>query len=138
MTGCGVAGVVVRDSGIAASAFGPPPRDDVAKVRPREKPSKAQFMLLPAFHADSFSCEIWRSVNEPLDQDAFPVFLWTIRSTKPSRKPTRKPRLLLRLPGVLLLRLAERKFVPVLFQEPPRLTRFEPDALVLRPKSFIQ
>jgi hypothetical protein len=26
----------------------------------------------------------------------------------------------------------------VLFQEPPRLTRFEPDALVLRPKSFIQ
>ena len=91
-------------------------------------------MLLPAFHADSFSCEIWRSVNEPQDQDAFPDFLWTLRSTKPSRKPTRKPRLLLRLPGVLLLRLAERKFVPVLFQEPPRLTRFEPDALVLRPK----
>jgi len=42
--------------------------------------------------------------------------------------------LLLRLLGVLLLRLAERRFVPSLFQEPPRLTRFEPDALVLRPK----
>ena len=42
--------------------------------------------------------------------------------------------LLLRLPGVLLLRLAERRFVPSLFQEPPRLTRFEPDAIVLRPK----
>ena len=40
--------------------------------------------------------------------------------------------MLLRLLGVLLLRLAERKFVPSLFQEPPRLTRFEPDALVLR------
>ena len=41
--------------------------------------------------------------------------------------------LLLRLLG-LLLRLAERKFVPVLFQDPPRITRLEPDALVLRPK----
>ena len=70
-----------------------------------------------------------------LDQDAFPIrFSWKIQSTEPTRKPTRKPRLLLRLLGVLLLRLAERKFVPSLFQEPPRLTRFEPDALVLRPK----
>jgi len=42
--------------------------------------------------------------------------------------------LLLRLLGLLLLRLAERRFVPVLFQDPPRITRLEPDALVLRPK----
>jgi hypothetical protein len=43
----------------------------------------------------------------------------------------RKPQLLLRLSGVLLLRLAERQFCPLLFQQPPRKTRFEPsiDAL---------
>jgi hypothetical protein len=34
--------------------------------------------------------------------------------------------LLLRLPGVFLLRLAERQFLALLFQLPPRLTRFEP------------
>ena len=49
-------------------------------------------------------------------------------------KPTRKPRVLVRVLGLLLPRLAERRFVPSLFQEPPRLTRFEPDAIVLRPK----
>jgi hypothetical protein len=31
--------------------------------------------------------------------------------------------LLLRLPGVLLLRLAERQFLELLFHEPPRSTR---------------
>ena len=36
----------------------------------------------------------------------------------------RKPLLLLRLSGVFLLRLAERRFVGLLFQEPPRSTRF--------------
>ena len=64
-----------RSAGLPRRPFGPPPRDDAAKVRPREKPSKANSMLLPAFHADSFSCEIWRSVNEPQDQDAFPDFV---------------------------------------------------------------
>ncbi len=29
--------------------------------------------------------------------------------------------------GVFLLRLAERQFCALLFQLPPRLTRFEPD-----------
>ena len=38
----------------------------------------------------------------------------------------RKPRLLLLLPGELLLRLADRKFLPLLFQLPPRFTRFNP------------
>lgn len=38
----------------------------------------------------------------------------------------RKPRLLLLLDGVLLLRFAERQFSALLFQLPPRLTRFEP------------
>ena len=38
----------------------------------------------------------------------------------------RKPRLLLLLPGELLLRLADRKFLPLLFQLPPRFTRFDP------------
>jgi hypothetical protein len=32
----------------------------------------------------------------------------------------------LRLPGVLLLRFAPRAFLALLFQEPPRFTRFEP------------
>ena len=39
----------------------------------------------------------------------------------------RKPRLLLRLPGGFLLRFADRQFLALLFQLPPRLTRFEPD-----------
>ena len=36
---------------------------------------------------------------------------------------TRKPLLLLRLPAVFLLRLAERRLFGLLFQEPPRKTR---------------
>lgn len=38
----------------------------------------------------------------------------------------RSPRLLLRLPGSLLLRFAARAFLASLFQEPPRFTRLEP------------
>jgi hypothetical protein len=38
----------------------------------------------------------------------------------------RNPTLSLRLPGKLLLRLAARTFLALLFQEPPRLTRLEP------------
>ena len=38
----------------------------------------------------------------------------------------RNPRLLLRFPGEFLLRFATRAFAGVLFQDPPRLTRFEP------------
>ena len=40
----------------------------------------------------------------------------------------RKPRLLLRLSGLFLLRFAERQFLALLFQLPPRFTRFEPMA----------
>lgn len=39
----------------------------------------------------------------------------------------RKPRLLFRLPGSFLFRLAERAFLASLFQLPPRFTRLEPD-----------
>ena len=38
--------------------------------------------------------------------------------------------LLLRLPGELLLRFADRTFLALLFQLPPRFTRFEPDLAV--------
>lgn len=38
--------------------------------------------------------------------------------------------LLLRLPGALLLRFADRTFLALLFQLPPRFTRFEPDLAV--------
>jgi hypothetical protein len=39
--------------------------------------------------------------------------------------------LLLRLSGVFLLRLAERKFLGVLFHEPPRNTRLAPLIITL-------
>ena len=39
----------------------------------------------------------------------------------------RKPRLLLRFPVSFLLRLAERRFLGLLFQEPPRATRRQGD-----------
>ena len=38
----------------------------------------------------------------------------------------RNPMLLLLLPGLLLFRLADRQFCALLFQLPPRITRFEP------------
>gem|GEM_PF-3828609 len=41
----------------------------------------------------------------------------------------RKPRLLLRLLGQLLLRLATRRLAALLFQLPPRNTRLEPSSL---------
>jgi len=41
----------------------------------------------------------------------------------------RKPILLFRFDGVLLFRFAERQFDAVLFQLPPRFTRFEPDTV---------
>ena len=40
----------------------------------------------------------------------------------------RKPLLLFRLSGLLLFRLAERQFLALLFQLPPRFTRFDPEA----------
>ena len=43
-------------------------------------------------------------------------------------KPTRKPRVELRVLGVLVPRPAERRAAPPLCQEPPRKTRYEPDA----------
>ena len=56
------------------------------------------------------------------------LFIADIRPChKLRRRTTRKPRLLLRLPGELLLRFATRQFVAVLFQLPPRFTRLEPD-----------
>jgi hypothetical protein len=47
----------------------------------------------------------------------------------------RKPRLLLRLSGLLLLRIATRQFPALLFQLPPRCTRFKPTIIVRRRKS---
>ena len=41
-------------------------------------------------------------------------------------RATRKPRLLFRLSGEFLLRFADRQFDALLFQLPPRFTRFEP------------
>ncbi len=51
----------------------------------------------------------------------------------------RKPRLLFSLPGELLLRFATRQLLALLFQLPPRFTRFEPDAgpLTFSPRANI-
>jgi len=58
-----------------------------------------------------------------------------IKRSRPIRKQTksslcvlerRNPMLLFLLSGVLLLRFAVRQFLALLFQLPPRLTRFEP------------
>ena len=46
----------------------------------------------------------------------------------------RNPMLLLLLVGLLLLRFATRQLFALLFQLPPRFTRFEPDGR--RPESF--
>lgn len=40
-------------------------------------------------------------------------------------RATRKPRLLFRFVGVFLLRFADRQFLALLFQLPPRFTRLE-------------
>jgi len=42
----------------------------------------------------------------------------------------RKPTLSLRLPGAFLLRFADRQLTALLFQPPPRMTRFEPVSAV--------
>lgn len=49
---------------------------------------------------------------------------------KHSMLARRKPTLLLRLSGVLLLRFATRQFCGLLFQLPPRMTRFVPSCLI--------
>ena len=54
---------------------------------------------------------------------------WTARIGRWHVLARRKPRLLLRLPGLFLLRFAERAFSAVLFHEPPRITRLEPPRL---------
>jgi len=62
------------------------------------------------------------------------LFALSAQEPRPWRRPfgrqselaQRNPMLLLRLLGVLLLRLAARRLLPSLFQLPPRMTRFEP------------
>ena len=51
------------------------------------------------------------------------------RPLRAELRASRNPRLLLRLPGELLFRLAARQLEAELFQLPPRLTRLEPDDL---------
>jgi hypothetical protein len=50
-------------------------------------------------------------------------------------KARRKPRLLFRFDGWFLFRFADRQFLAVLFQLPPRFTRFEPSGR--SPASFL-
>ena len=59
-------------------------------------------------------------------QDGSRVSLWVLQPPGCSgARTTRKPILLFRLSGLLLLRCAERQLFALLFQLPPRTTRFE-------------
>jgi len=61
--------------------------------------------------------------------------VWTLRNgtrVPAEFRQTRKPLLLLRFDGLFLLRFADRQFSAVLFQLPPRFTRFEPLRIVHR------
>ena len=68
------------------------------------------------------------SLREPahprgtLSAAARPCLLYRFTSWEAAR---RKPRLLLRLSGLLLFRLPAVQFLELLFQLPPRFTRFE-------------
>lgn len=58
--------------------------------------------------------------------DLFRLDFQDIRPGKAEFRARRKPRLLFRFDGLFLLRFADRQFLALLFQLPPRLTRFEP------------
>ena len=77
----------------------------------------------------SFCPEIYRGGVINLFRGSHPTLLLSYGT-----KTRRKPMLLFRLSGLLLLRLADRQFSELLFQLPPRFTRFEPttDALILQ------
>ena len=83
---------------------------------------------MPGMGGGSFCPEPYRGGVINLFRGSHPTLLLSY-GTKTRRKPT----LLFRLSGVLLFRLADRQFSAVLFQLPPRITRFEPttDALLL-------
>jgi len=49
-----------------------------------------------------------------------------MRSLSSELEATRNPRLLFRFSGVFLFRFADRQFLGLSFQLPPRFTRFEP------------
>ena len=49
-----------------------------------------------------------------------------VRTCMAELRARRKPLLELRFDGLFLLRFADRQFLAVLFQLPPRRTRFEP------------
>jgi len=52
--------------------------------------------------------------------------LWVLHKAAWVDWARRNPRSLFRLSGLFLLRLAERRFSGLLFQEPPRITRWLP------------
>jgi hypothetical protein len=49
----------------------------------------------------------------------------------------RKPTLLLRLPGAFMLRFAERQLKALLFQLPPRMTRFAAISVVAHTQKIL-
>ncbi len=56
------------------------------------------------------------------------TLVWSVNQPNPALRvlQTRKPMLLLLLFGLLLFRLATRQLLALLFQLPPRFTRFDP------------
>ena len=81
-------------------------------------PGMALLGYRPFGPSPSRSAFPFRHVRHPSVHSSLPYCCW---------KPTRKPRWLSRVLGGEW-RLAERRCVPALIQEPPRVTRVEPDA----------
>ena len=82
-------------------------------------PGMALLGYRPFGPSPSRSAFPFRHVRHPSVHSSLPYCCW---------KPTRKPMKLRRVPGVLPLRLAERRCAPPAYQEPPRMTRNEPEA----------
>jgi hypothetical protein len=79
------------------------------------------FLPMPGIAGGSFCPDAYRGGVINLFRGSHPTLLLSYGT-----KTRRKPMLLFRLSGVLLLRLADRQFSALLFQLPPRITRFEP------------
>ena len=88
-------------------------------VRPTKRRGTGLFGRLAPAQDDGLDMT-WCTRGESVD-----TLLWHSRVLS-----RRKPRLSLRLPGVQLLRYADRQLLASLFQLPPRITRFEPDTVV--------
>ncbi len=100
-------------------------------VFPYETRRKTKKAAEPSVNPYQHCCQPVETVFCPAQMDAgagqLPVqWMPSGYSLSWGDEASRNPLLLLRLSGVLLLRFDTRQFCELLFQEPPRNTRFEP------------